>query len=170
MPAVEQAVTAARRELAAGTEWSRMVSLSCDLLKARLPEIVERREPVVLAVCALFGKGLYLDLPDFQLIGLGASLGEFGARARTEDLARRIRVLADPTRLAILDHLRTGPRSVGDIATEFSLAQPTVSAHVKQLREAGLVTATRQGNRLELSVNAEALQALAGDLVAAVAS
>ena len=163
-------MTAARRELESGNQWPRMVPQHCDVLKVRLPEIVERREPVVLAVCALFGKGLYLDLSDYQLIGLGASLGEFGARARTEDLARRIRVLADPTRLAILDHLRTGPRSVGDVATEFSLAQPTVSAHVKQLREAGLVTSTRQGNRLELSVNAEALKVLAGDLMAVMAS
>ncbi len=73
-------------------------------------------------------------------MGLGAELGELGARARTEELARRIRVLADPTRLAILDHLRTGPRSVGDLATDFGLAQPTVSAHVKQLRQARLVT------------------------------
>ena len=170
IPAVEQAVAAARRELESGAEWTRMVPIQCEMLKERLPEIVGRREPVVLAVCALFGKGLYLDLAGNQLIGLGANLGEYGARARTESLARRIRVLADPTRLAILDHLRTGPRSVGDIVVEFTLAQPTVSAHVKQLREAGLVTATRRGNRLELAVNAEALHTLAGDLTAVVAS
>ena len=160
----------ARRELASGAQWTRMVPIHCEMLKERLPDIVERSEPVVLAVCALFGKGLYLDLPESQLIGLGANLGEYGARARTEDLARRIRVLADPTRLAILDHLRSGPRSIGDVAADFSLAQPTVSAHVKQLREAGLVTATRQGNRLELTANTEALQSLAGDLTALVVS
>jgi ArsR family transcriptional regulator len=170
IPSVEVAVATARRELESGAEWTRMVSVQCELLRERLPEIVERRDPVVLAVCALFGKGLYLDLPAAQLIGLGANLGEYGARARTESLARRIRVLADPTRLAILDHLRSGPRSVGDIAVEFTLAQPTVSAHVKQLREAGLVTATRRGNRLELAANADALTSLAGDLTAVVAS
>jgi DNA-binding transcriptional ArsR family regulator len=138
-------------------------------MHARMPEIVERDEPVVLAVCALFGKGLYFDLPRCQLIGLGAGLGELGARARTEELARRIRVLADPTRLAILDHLRTGPRSIGDLAVDFGLAQPTVSAHVKQLRQAGLVTAARNGSRLELSVNPETLRALASELTTVVA-
>jgi ArsR family transcriptional regulator len=51
---------------------------------------------------------------------------------------------------------------------DFDLAQPTISAHVKQLRQAGLVTATRQGPRLELSVNSEALQALASELSDAV--
>ena len=47
---------------------------------------------------------------------------------------------------------------------DFALAQPTVSAHVKQLRQAGLVTATRTGSRLELSVNTEALATLTGEL------
>jgi DNA-binding transcriptional ArsR family regulator len=164
MPAVEQGVVAAWRELARGTQWTRMVPTGCPITHERLPGIAERGEPVVLAICALFGQGLYLDLPDFQLLGLGAGLGELGARARTGDLARRIRVLADPTRLAILDHLRNGPRSVGDIAVDFGLTQPTVSVHMKQLRQAGLVDATRRGARLELSVNSGALQALAGEL------
>jgi ArsR family transcriptional regulator len=164
IPAVEQAVESARRELARGADWTRMVVVHCTVLQERFPEIIERRDPVALAVCALFGKGLYLDLPDCQLIGLGAGLGELGARARTANLARRIKVIADPTRLAILDHLRTGPRSVSDIAMDFALAQPTVSAHVKQLRQAGLVTATRTGTRLELSVNTEALATLTGEL------
>ncbi len=164
IPAVQQAVESARRELSRGADWTRMVGVHCAVLQERFPEIIERREPVALAVCALFGKGLYLDLPDCQLIGLGAGLGELGARARTSNLARRIKVIADPTRLAILDHLRTGPRSVSDIAVDFALAQPTVSAHVKQLRQAGLVTATRSGSRLELSVNTEALATLTGEL------
>jgi DNA-binding transcriptional ArsR family regulator len=170
VPAVEQAVASARRELDRGADWSRMiVSAECTNMEELLPEIMLRGDPVVLAVCALFGRVLYFDLPGCQLIGLTAGLGELGARVRTGDLARRIRVLADPTRLAILDHLRTGPRSVGDIALDFGLAQPTVSAHVKQLREAGLVSAVRRGPRLELSMNADALAALAGELTAAVA-
>ena len=123
-------MVSARNELARGAEWTRMVSVSCSTMEKRLPEIVERGEPVVLTLCALFGKGMYVDLPGCQLIGLGAGLGELGARSRTGDLARRIRVLADPTRLAILDHLRSAPRSVGDIAADFDLAQPTVSARI----------------------------------------
>ena len=171
IPAVEQAVASARRELDRGAPWTRMIaSAECTNMDDLLPEIIERGDPILLVVCALFGKVLHFDLPGRQLIGLGAGLGEIGARARTGDLARRIRVLADPTRLAILDHLRTGPRSVGDIALDFGLAQPTVSAHVKQLREAGLVSAVRRGSRLELSANGDALAALAGELTAAVAS
>jgi len=164
IPSVQAAVLAVRRELDRGADWTRMVSSGCTAMLERLPEIIDHREPVVLAPCELFGQGLYFDLPGCQLIGLGAGLGDLGARARTGDLARRIRVLSDPTRLAILDHLRAGPRSVGDVALDFGLTQPTVSVHVKQLRQAGLVTATRRGVRLELSVNSEALKALAGEL------
>jgi DNA-binding transcriptional ArsR family regulator len=167
--AVERAVVSARRAIEGGADWTRMVSSGCALLEDHLPDILTRGPQVVLAVCALFGKALYLDLPGCQLIGLGAGLGELGARARTEELARRMRVLADPTRLAILDHLRAGRRSVGDIALDFDLAQPTVSAHVKQLRDAGLISATRRGARLELSVNLEALQAIASELSTLVA-
>jgi len=75
------------------------------------------------------------------------------ARARTEQVVRRLRALADPTRLAIFDYLKTGPSSVGEISTVFSLAQPTVSVHLKHLREAGLVSADRNGPRLEITVN-----------------
>ncbi len=164
IPSVQAAVLAVRRELDRGADWTRMVSSGCATMLERLPEIIDHGEPVVLAPCALFGQGLYFDFPGCQLIGLGAGLGDLGARARTGDLARRIRVLSDPTRLAILDHLRAGPRSVGDIAVDFGLTQPTVSVHVKQLRQAGLVTAARRGARLELSVNAEALKALAGEI------
>jgi DNA-binding transcriptional ArsR family regulator len=164
MPAVVEAVASVQRELRKGTDWLRLVSNDCSSFHEEIPQIIERRDQVVLGVCALFGKGLYLDLPDFQLLGLGVRPGELEARARTNDLARRIRVLADPTRLAILDHLRSGSRSISDIAADFSLAQPTISVHVKQLREAGLVTATRQGARLELSVNSDALLALTGEL------
>ncbi len=167
-PTAEHAVAATRRALEQGGEWRRMVSSDCVEVNGHMAEIPEQHESIVLAPCALFGKGLYLDLPGCQLFGVGAGLGELGARARTEDLARSIRVLADPTRLAILDHLRTGERSIGDLALDFDLAQPTISVHVKQLRQAGLVAATRRGQRLELSVNSDAVSALADRLSALV--
>jgi ArsR family transcriptional regulator len=160
MPTAEKGVAAARRELARGGEWNRMVSADCSLVREHFPEILQRPVPVVLAVCALFGKGMYLDLPGCQLVGVGTGMGELGARARTEELARQLRVLAEPTRLAIVNHLMTGPRSIGDLALDFNLTQPTISVHVKQLRQTGFVTATRRGSSLELSVNAEAVRSV----------
>ena len=74
--------------------------------------------------------------------------------------------LADPTRLAIFGYLKSGPAAVNDIAEAFSLSQPTVSVHVKRLREAGLVTAKRRGNRLEVSIDDAVTELLAIDLTA----
>lgn len=59
------------------------------------------------------------------------------------------RALADPTRLEIvrLVAAQPGPLCVCDIVDRFDLAQPTVSHHLKVLREAGLLAASRVGIR-----------------------
>jgi DNA-binding transcriptional ArsR family regulator len=53
--------------------------------------------------------------------------------------------LAEPHRRQILDLLRTGERSVGDLVGRLGLSQPGVSKHLKVLREAGLVAVRPQG-------------------------
>jgi len=53
--------------------------------------------------------------------------------------------LADPTRLAILDRLRSGERSVNDLCADTNAAQSLMSFHLKTLREAGLVYARKEG-------------------------
>ena len=53
--------------------------------------------------------------------------------------------LADPTRLLLLYALADQPRNVSELTRELEVPQPTVSRHLKVLREAGLVIATRQG-------------------------
>jgi len=55
--------------------------------------------------------------------------------------------LADPTRRAILDRLRKGEASAGDLARPFDLSQPAVSRHLRTLREAGLIDQRRAGTR-----------------------
>ncbi|MEV0268298.1 MAG: winged helix-turn-helix transcriptional regulator [Hamadaea sp.] len=49
-------------------------------------------------------------------------------------------VLAEPTRRRILDELRRSPRTVGDLVGTLAISQPSVSKHLKVLREAGFVT------------------------------
>src|SRR4051794_26509381 len=53
---------------------------------------------------------------------------------------RTFDVLAEPRRRTILDLLRDGERSVGELVDELNLSQPAVSKHLRVLREAGLVT------------------------------
>ncbi|WNV84425.1 metalloregulator ArsR/SmtB family transcription factor [Umezawaea sp. Da 62-37] len=62
-------------------------------------------------------------------------------------MASTFAVLADPSRREILDLLRTGERPVGDLVDHLTLTQPTVSKHLKVLREAGLVDVRQDAQR-----------------------
>jgi len=75
------------------------------------------------------------------------------------------RALADPTRRRVLALLREKPMSAGELADQFDVSKPTMSAHFNVLREAGLIDASRHGKtiiyRLKMSVLEEALMGLA---------
>jgi DNA-binding transcriptional ArsR family regulator len=58
-----------------------------------------------------------------------------------------IAALADPTRRAVFEQLREGPRPVGDIAAGMPVSRPAVSQHLRVLKEAGLVTERKNGTR-----------------------
>jgi DNA-binding transcriptional ArsR family regulator len=58
-----------------------------------------------------------------------------------------IEALADPTRRAVFELLREGPRPVGEIARELPVSRPAVSQHLRVLKEAGLVTERKDGTR-----------------------
>ncbi len=60
--------------------------------------------------------------------------------------ARVCKALADPKRLLIINELRDGPRSVGDLAEALGISQPNVSRHLAMLRDRGFVTAERFGS------------------------
>jgi DNA-binding transcriptional ArsR family regulator len=55
--------------------------------------------------------------------------------------------VADPTRRAILDRLRRGEAPATDLAAGFRMSRPSVSKHLRVLREAHLVRETRQGRQ-----------------------
>jgi DNA-binding transcriptional ArsR family regulator len=55
--------------------------------------------------------------------------------------------VADPSRRAILDLLRSGERSVNELVGRLRLSQPGVSKHLKVLREVGLVDVRPDGKR-----------------------
>jgi DNA-binding transcriptional ArsR family regulator len=55
--------------------------------------------------------------------------------------------LGDPTRRQIFELLRTGPRSVGDLAGDLPVSRPAVSQHLRVLEEARLVTHRKNGTR-----------------------
>jgi DNA-binding transcriptional ArsR family regulator len=65
--------------------------------------------------------------------------------------------LAEPHRRQILDLLRAGERSVGDLVARLKLSQPGVSKHLKVLREAGLVEVRPDGKRRWYGLRAQPL-------------
>lgn len=69
------------------------------------------------------------------------------AAAKQARLVGAFKALADPSRLEILRLVaaQTGPVCVCDIVDRFGLAQPTISHHLKVLREAGWLTASKVG-------------------------
>src|ERR671924_1427420 len=71
-----------------------------------------------------------------------------------------IAALADPTRRAVFERLRGGPRPVVDIARGLPVSRPAVSQHLRVLKEAGLVRERRAGTRNFYSVNGDGLAEL----------
>jgi DNA-binding transcriptional ArsR family regulator len=58
-----------------------------------------------------------------------------------------LNALGDPTRRQIFELLRSGPRSVGDLAAGLPVSRPAVSQHLRVLEGVGLVTHRRNGTR-----------------------
>lgn len=65
--------------------------------------------------------------------------------------------LADPSRILILYALSDGPHNVTEICTTLEMPQPSVSRHLKILRERRMVTTERQGTVIEYSLADERL-------------
>jgi ArsR family transcriptional regulator len=68
------------------------------------------------------------------------------ARSDAEALADRFQALSDPTRVGIVNQLAVGGEvCVCDLTAAFDLSQPTISHHLRVLRDVGLVAATKRG-------------------------
>lgn len=91
--------------------------------------------------------------------------------SQSKELARMFKALGDPVRLRMLsliaDH-RGGECCVCDISPTFELSQPTISHHLKVLREAGLLDCERRGTWVYYRVVPSALARLSAVLSAEV--
>ncbi len=78
--------------------------------------------------------------------------------------AQVLTALADPTRRGILEALREGPQTVGQLAATQPVSRPAVSQHLKVLQGANLVSVNPQGNRRLYLIKREGLEELRGYL------
>jgi DNA-binding transcriptional ArsR family regulator len=154
-------------------EWPERLERSTDLVAALpkrhitqkyLPmlESAQRRGEVVLTPLYLAGMGHLIELPGVLLIGVGILQRDKLSyrRAEAEAVVSRLKVLADPTRVLILTLLSTTSMSVGELVEELQLSQPTISVHVRHLREAGLLDVRREGGRTVYSTTPERVDAV----------
>jgi DNA-binding transcriptional ArsR family regulator len=74
--------------------------------------------------------------------------------------AQALQALGDPTRRAVLEELRDGPRAVGEIAARLPVSRPAVSQHLRVLKEAGLVSERQNGTRHLYRVDPDGLAEL----------
>ena len=91
--------------------------------------------------------------------------------AQAETMAGLLRALADPIRLRLMSIIAAADEAcVCDLTAPFTVSQPTISHHLRVLKEAGLVDSERRGTWVYYRARPEALDALGGLFTAAVAA
>jgi DNA-binding transcriptional ArsR family regulator len=75
----------------------------------------------------------------------------------TDELSLVFAALADPTRRDILSRLRTGPITVGELASNYSMSRPAISQHLGVLEGAGLIVRTVSAQWRECSIREKGL-------------
>lgn len=69
-----------------------------------------------------------------------------------------MKALSDPTRREILDLLKKGSMTAGEIGENFDMTGATISHHLSQLKKSGLITESREKNYIHYSLNASVLE------------
>jgi ArsR family transcriptional regulator len=114
--------------------------------------------------------GHVIDLDDYVHIAVPAS--DLLPVRKVRDAAfvsDRLRVLAEPRRVHILIQLLSAPSSVMELARALRVSQPTISGHLKILRDAGLIQRKRFGARLVLVASRKRVERLLEDARATIA-
>jgi ArsR family transcriptional regulator, arsenate/arsenite/antimonite-responsive transcriptional repressor len=117
--------------------------------------------------------GFLFDVDGAVYIGFGVQAERVHERTaqRVAELAPRMKAFADPTRamlLAVIARFEGLQFTVGDLAQQLGVSQPTVSGHLRQLRDAGLVHIERRGNKAYHRLDRDALHGLLAGFEAAV--
>jgi ArsR family transcriptional regulator len=122
-----------------------------------LQAALDRDELVIVPLSFAVDGQCIFELPGVLYIGAGVESGQKIERKReqAEKAAGRLKVLSDPTRVSMIVQLIHQPSTITDLANYFELSQPTVSVHMKVLREAGLVVATKSGNQTRYRAEAD---------------
>lgn len=86
----------------------------------------------------------------------------------TDESAGVFRALADATRRQILQDLRAGEMTAGEIASRFTISGPSISRHLSILKASGLLTERREANRIFYALVEERLASCVGGFLSTV--
>lgn len=75
-------------------------------------------------------------------------------------IAQRFRVIGDPMRIRLLDHLRDASATVGELTTALDASQQNVSKHLGVLHQAGIVSRTKEGTAVRYAITDESVFAI----------
>ena len=87
------------------------------------------------------------------VLGIGLLTRRIWRKEGTHGLSETLKAISAPVRREILDYLKSGPKSAGEISQQFDLAPATVSHHLSTLRKAGLIEEEKQKNFIYYSLN-----------------
>ena len=103
---------------------------------------------------------MFIVILQYQNIVMGVTKTEYFTD-RQNKLATTAKALGHPARIAILDYLLEVDTCIcGDIVNELPLAQPTVSQHLKELKNAGLIKGNIEGNAICYCIDESVLKEL----------
>src|ERR1700689_4078367 len=85
-----------------------------------------------------------------------------------DDHSGVFRALADPTRRQILQDLRGGELTAGEIVSHFTISAPSISRHLGVLKSAGLIRERREANRIHYSLVEDRLALCVGEFLSTV--
>ena len=85
-----------------------------------------------------------------------------------ELIARRFRMLAEPTRIKLLDHLREGEASVNELSEALGASQQNISKHLAMLAEAGMLARRKDRNHVYYRIADEGVFALCDQVCGSV--
>ncbi|MDQ2724223.1 MAG: helix-turn-helix domain-containing protein [Actinomycetota bacterium] len=159
----ERAADRYRTRLDAGVRWQDLApNAKVDSFMPGFLNKVGYDIPVTLVPALTYGRMFVFDIDDAVVVAVPGAppTSERG----TEELSRQLKALGHPARLAMIRDLALRPRSVGELAQAFDLAQPTVTNHVKSLRDAGLLHNEDGPGRRPLRVDTDTVRAVLSEL------
>ncbi len=103
---------------------------------------------------------IFIVISQYSNIVMGVTKSEGFTQSQNE-FATMAKAIAHPARVAILEYLALVQSCIcGDIVNELPLAQPTVSQHLKELKNAGLIKGTIEGNAICYCIDEKGMQKL----------